>query len=72
MTKAILAVILVPALASAADRKPQKTVVLVHGAFADDAASVKRVGIQGIRCAHGRATLELPGARRCHWHSHVL
>ncbi len=35
MTKAILAVILVPALASAADRKPQKTVVLVHGAFAD-------------------------------------
>ena len=102
MTKAILVVILVPALASAADRKPQKTVVLVHGAFADgsswdkvipllearglkvvavqnpltsladDAASVKRVGIQGIRCAHGRATLELPGARRCHWHSHVL
>jgi len=35
VTKAILAVILVPALASAADRKPQKTVVLVHGAFAD-------------------------------------
>ena len=35
MTKAILAVILVPALASAADRKPQKTVVLIHGAFAD-------------------------------------
>jgi len=35
VTKAILAVILVPALASAADRKPQKTVVLIHGAFAD-------------------------------------
>jgi len=35
VTKAILAVILVPALASAADLKPQKTVVLVHGAFAD-------------------------------------
>jgi pimeloyl-ACP methyl ester carboxylesterase len=35
MTKAILAVLLVPALASAADPKPQKTVVLVHGAFAD-------------------------------------
>jgi pimeloyl-ACP methyl ester carboxylesterase len=34
VTKAILAVILVPALASAADRKPQKTVVLIHGAFA--------------------------------------
>ena len=34
MTKAILAVILVPALASAADRKRQKTVVLIHGAFA--------------------------------------
>jgi len=31
VTKAILAVILVPALASAADRKPQKTVVFVHG-----------------------------------------
>src|SRR5438132_12720266 len=82
--------------ATSAQEKAQKTVVLVHGAFADgsswdkvipllearglqvvavqnpltsladDAASVKRVGIQGIRCAHGRATLELPGARRYH------
>jgi len=35
MKKAILIVMLVPALAFAADPKPQKTVVLVHGAFAD-------------------------------------
>src|SRR5437016_12970407 len=101
MTKSLLLSMLLCGAASA-QQTPNKTVVLVHGAFADgsswdkvipllearglqvvavqnpltsladDAASVKRVGIQGIRCAHGRATLELPGARRWHWHSNVL
>src|SRR5256885_2497379 len=101
MTRSILALMLLGASAVAQEKR-EKTVILVHGAFADgsswdkvipllearglqvvavqnpltsladDAASVKGVGIQGIRCAHGRATLERPGARPDHWHSPVL
>src|SRR5436853_7871721 len=101
MTRSILALMLLGASAVAQEKR-EKTVVLVHGAFADgsswdkvipllearglqvvavqnpltsladDAASVKRVGIQGSRCADGRATLDPPGARRSHWHSPVL